>query len=511
MGLRPVERTGDDGPALPAHVDVAIVGSGFAGLGAAVKLSRAHREYLVLERANDLGGTWRDNTYPGCACDVPSHLYSFSFALNPNWSRNFSPQEEIFDYLRRTAREFGVLPNIRYGTAVLAAHWDDDAQRWNVRTSRGDLTANFLIAGTGGLSEPSIPKLPGLENFRGAAFHSAAWDHDHDLSGERVAVIGTGASAIQFVPHVQREAEHLTLFQRTAPWVLPRRDRDIGRWERRIYRHVPFAQRLLRTLIYWGRETWMIGFSKPDIMRLPEKQARAYLRKQIPDRELRKKLTPNFRLGCKRVLLSNDYYPALTQANVHVETDRIVEVLPNAIVTQSSDGTRRDHEVDTIIFGTGFRVTDPPSAEHIYGRDGRSLAEHWSDGGMSAFHGIAIAGFPNLFFLVGPNTGLGHNSIVLMIETQVRYVIDALRQMRRRGLATIEPRPEVQAAYNGKLQEMLRGTVWNAGGCASWYLDEAGRNTTLWPTYTFTFRKELRHCDLDNYITRGPGRSEDAA
>ena len=487
---------------LPEHVDVVIVGSGFAGIGAAIRLKQAHREFIVLEKANDLGGTWRANTYPGCECDVPSHLYSFSFALNPNWSQSFSPQVEIFEYLRTTARDFGIVDRIRFGTAALEARWDEESRRWRIRTSRGDLSANFIVAGTGGLSEPSIPKLPGLEIFEGTTFHSATWNHDHDLSGRRVAVIGTGASAIQFIPHVQRRAAHLTVFQRTAPWVLPRRNRHIGERERWIYRHVPFAQRLVRTLIYWGRETWVIGFRKPDIMRIAEKQAQALLRNQVPDKELRKKVTPNFRLGCKRTLLSNDYYPTLTQPNVHLETDRIVEVQPNAIVTEGEDGTRSEHEVDTIVFGTGFHVTDPPVAQHIYGRDGRSLAEHWHDGGMSAFHGLMINGFPNLFFLVGPNTGLGHNSIVLMIETQLRYVVDALKQMRRRGIATIEPRPGVQASYNVKLQRMLQGTVWNAGGCSSWYLDEAGRNTTLWPTYTFAFRKELRRCDLNNYITR---------
>ena len=492
---------------LPAHVDIAIVGSGFAGLAAAIRLKQAHREFVILERAGDLGGTWRDNDYPGCACDVPSHLYSFSFALNPNWSRAFSPHDEIFDYLRRTAGDFGVADRISYDTTVLEARWDEDIQKWILQTTKGELTATFVIAGTGGLSEPSIPKVPGLEKFEGTTFHSATWNHDHDLTGERVAVIGTGASAIQFVPHVQRVAGHMTLFQRTAPWVLPRRDRDIGRRERWVYRHVPLAQRLVRTLIYWGRETWVMGFQRPNIMRLPEKQALRFLRKQVPDRELRKKLTPRFRLGCKRVLLSNDYYPALTRSNVDVETDRIVEVLPRAIVTEDAEGNRREHPVDTIIFGTGFHVTDPPVAEHVFDGSGRSLAEHWAEGGMSAFHGVTIAGFPNLFFLVGPNTGLGHNSIVLMIETQVRYIVDALKQMRRLGVAAIEPRPDVQKRYNEKLQTMLRGTVWNAGGCASWYLDPAGRNTTLWPTFTFAFRRELRRCDLRNYVKHAQSRS----
>ena len=501
MALAMERRDPTEGARLPTHIDIAIVGSGFAGLGAAIRLKQAHREFIVLERASDLGGTWRDNSYPGCACDVPSHLYSFSFALNPNWSRSFSPQEEIFDYLRGVARDYGVLPHISFDTKVTSSRWDPESQVWHLETTQGSLTANVVIAGTGGLSDPSIPRIPGLETFEGTTFHSATWDHNHDLKGERVAVIGTGASSIQFIPHVQREAKHLTVFQRTAPWVLPRRDRDFGKKERWIYRHVPFAQRLVRSLIYWGRETWVMGFARPDVMRFPEKQALRYLRKQVPDRELRKKLRPQYRLGCKRVLLSNDYYPALMEPNVDVETQPIVEVRPHAIVTSAEDGSHVEHPVDTIIFGTGFHVTDPPVAEHVYGTDGRSLAEHWAEGGMSALHGTTINGFPNLFFLVGPNTGLGHNSIVLMIETQVRYIVEALGQMRRKSIGAIEPRPEVQRSYNDKLQKMLQGTVWNAGGCASWYLDERGRNTTLWPTYSFSFMRELRRFELANYVT----------
>ncbi|HYI44500.1 MAG TPA: NAD(P)/FAD-dependent oxidoreductase [Actinomycetota bacterium] len=490
---------------LPSHVDIVIVGSGFAGLAAAIALATEGREFVVLEKASDLGGTWRDNSYPGCECDVPSHLYSFSFAPNPDWTQAFSPQEEIYDYLKRTARDAGILPRIRFDAEVRSARWDAGQQRWQLETARGPLSANILISGTGGLSEPAIPNIPGLESFAGTTFHSATWRHDHDLTGKRVAVIGTGASAIQFVPHVQSAAAHMTLFQRTAPWVLPRRDRSISRLERWIYRHIPGAQRVARSAIYWSRETWIVGFAmKPDIMRFVEKQALRFLHKQVPDPVLRKKLRPHYRLGCKRVLMSNTYYPALTQPNVHVETDPIVEVLPEAIVTADAEGNRVEHPVDTIIFGTGFHVTDPPVAERVWGRDGRTLREHWSSTSMSALHGIAIAGFPNLFFLVGPNTGLGHTSIVLMIEAQVRYLVDGLRQMKRHGVGEIEPRLDVQDLYNARLQKDLQKTVWNAGGCASWYLDERGRNTTLWPTFTFMFRKELHRFDPANYEARPP-------
>jgi cation diffusion facilitator CzcD-associated flavoprotein CzcO len=487
---------------LPDHVRVAVVGTGFSGLGAAIRLRQSGvRDFCVLERGDDVGGTWRDNSYPGCACDVPSHLYSFSFAPNPDWSRSFSGQPEIQAYIQRTARESGVLPHIHFGTELLEAAWLDTDRRWLVRTNRGEFTAEVLVVGAGPLSEPTLPDIPGLDRFAGTTFHSATWDHDHSLAGERVAVIGTGASAIQFVPHVQREAARVTVFQRTAPWVLPRRDRAITSLERAIYRHVPGARRAVRAGIYALRESWLVGFTmKPDIMEYAEKQARAMLRRQVPDPELRAKLTPDFRLGCKRVLISNDYYPALAQPNVDVETDRIVEVTPTGVVTAArATGTRTEHPADTIIFGTGFHVTDHPIAGRLRGRDGRTLTEHWGVQGMSALHGVTVAGFPNLFYLVGPNTGTGNTSIIYMAEAQVEYLLSALSTMDRRGIAVLEPRPEVQEAYNTRIQEQLQQTVWNTGGCASWYLDDKGRNTTLWPTFTFRFRRELSTFDLAEY------------
>jgi cation diffusion facilitator CzcD-associated flavoprotein CzcO len=498
---RPASALAASGP-LPDSVGVVVVGSGFAGLATAIRLrEQGRRDFVVLERAGDVGGTWRDNSYPGCACDVPSHLYSFSFAPNPEWTRSFSPQPEIQAYLQRTARERGVMPHVHLHTEVLSARWDDETTSWQVTTSRGTVTAPVLVVGAGALSEPSIPPLAGLDSFEGTRFHSASWDHGADLGGKRVAVIGTGASAIQFVPHVQREAARLTLFQRTAPWVMPRRDHPIGRVRRSVYRRVPMAQRLSRAGIYCGRETWVLGFtSARPIMRIAEHQARRLLARQVPDPVLREKLTPTFRLGCKRVLLSNDYYPALTQPNVEVVTDRIVEVKPSAVVTAGADGALTEHPTDAIVFGTGFRVTDQPMAERIVGRDGRSLAEHWEADGMSALHGVTVAGFPNLFYLVGPNTGLGHTSIVYMIESQVAYLLDALRQMKRRGLAAIEPRAQAQREENEQIQRDLEGTVWNTGGCASWYLDAQGRNTTLWPTFTFVYRRRLRSVDLSQYV-----------
>jgi cation diffusion facilitator CzcD-associated flavoprotein CzcO len=360
----------------------------------------------------------------------------------------------------------------------------------------------------GPLSAPSLPAIPGIESFEGTAFHSAAWDHDHDLAGERVAVIGTGASAIQFVPHVQQAAGHLTLFQRTAPWVLPRRDRRYPTWQRRLNRIFPAAQRAVRAQMYVFRELVLIGFLKPRILAKVERVGIRHLHSQVSDPGLRAKLTPHFRLGCKRVLMSNTYYPALAADNAEVVTDRIVEVLPRAIVTRAADGTRTEHPTDTIIYGTGFKVTEPPAAELIWGSGGRRLADLWSDEGMAALRGLTIAGFPNLYFLVGPNTGLGHNSIVLMIEAQVRYLVDLLTRTHRAGLDVVEAKPSVQQAYNAEIQRKLVGTVWDVGGCQSWYLDKRGRNTTLWPTFTFTFINQLRTADLDEYDLRPARRDE---
>jgi cation diffusion facilitator CzcD-associated flavoprotein CzcO len=482
--------------ALPSHVRVAIVGAGFGGLGMAIRLKQAGiHDFAVLERADAVGGTWRDNTYPGCACDVPSHLYSFSFAPNPGWSRTFSRQPEIWDYLRECSERFGVTPHVRFGHDVTAADWDDDAQRWSIETSAGALTAEILVGAMGPLSAPSVPSIPGLDTFAGTAFHSAEWNHDHDLTGERIAVIGTGASTIQLVPEIQPRAGRLHVFQRTPPWIMPHPDRPIGEREQRLYRRFPAAQRLVRGAIYWSRETFVLGFLHQRVMRLPERLARRHLRHQVPDTALRAKLRPSYRMGCKRVLISNDYYPALTKPNVEVVTDGIREVRPGSIVTH--DGTER--EIDTIVFGTGFHVTDMPVAEIVRGRDGRTLAEHWQ-GSPQAHRGTSIAGFPNLFMLVGPNTGLGHNSIVFIIESQVRYVLDCLRVMDERGVASVDVRPEAQAAFNEEVQRSMRGTVWTSGGCASWYLDANGRNTTLWPGSSWSFRTATRRFDPADYV-----------
>ena len=494
------------GAARRTHHRVAIIGTGFAGLAMAMRLRGAGmHDFVVFERASEVGGTWRDNTYPGAACDVPSHLYSFSFAPNPNWTRAFSDQGEIQQYLRDCTDRFGVRPHIRFNSRVDAIRWDERRQLWDIDVAGETFTAQFVVGGMGALSEPSIPPLKGLDTFEGTIFHSAQWDHDHDLTGERVAVVGTGASSIQFVPQIAGTAASIDLYQRTAPWIIPRRNRRIGRFERWLYRRVPALQHVLRAGIYWGREMYVLGFTGPrKLMRIPERIARHHLRKQVPDPILREKVTPEYTIGCKRILISSDYYPALSRDDVEVVPFGVTQVRPHSVV--AADGVERP--ADTIIFGTGFHVTDYPAGRWIFGRGGTALSDVWRDG-MEAHVGATVPGFPNLFLLVGPNTGLGHTSMVLMIEAQVTYILSALRHMVGNRLRTLEVRPEALRAYNDELQAKLQNTVWTTGGCASWYLDDTGRNTTLWPDFTWRFADRARRFDVAAYtFTPAIGRDE---
>ena len=478
-----------------SHHRTVIVGAGFSGIGMAVRLLRdGQRDFVLLERADELGGTWRDNTYPGCRCDVPSHLYSFSFAPNPNWSSTFSSQPEILDYLRDVARRYGVIEHVRLDCELQGAEWDEERSAWRLHTSQGPMTADVLVCAQGFLSEPKRPEIPGIERFEGSMFHSAQWDHDHDLRGERVAVVGAGASAIQLVPKIQPEVAQLHVYQRTPPWVVPHSNRPMRHVERALYRRLPLAQLAMRAAIYLARESLVLQFRNRRMRKLATKLAMRQLRQQVPDPELRARLTPRYEIGCKRILPTDEWYPALMQRNVEVVTDGIREVRGRSIV--SADGTER--EVDSIILATGFHVTDVPIAGLVRGPQGRTLADVWN-GSPQAYKGAAVAGFPNLFFLVGPNTGLGHSSIVFMIESQVAYVGDALRTMRRRGARTVEVREEAQASYNRELDALTRGTVWVTGGCASYYIDRNGHNSTLWPYFTWPFRKRTREFDEAAY------------
>jgi cyclohexanone monooxygenase len=493
----------------PTVVDHLIVGAGFAGLCAAIKLQEAGEcDFVVIERDSDVGGTWHINTYPGAECDVPSRLYSYSFALNPDWTKVYSPQREIWAYQREVAEQEGVLDRFVFGTEVRDAVWDERQQRWRVTVSTvstGSTTetdetreyaARTLISGTGALAEPSLPEIDGIDDFQGEVFHSARWRHDVDLTGKRVAVIGTGASAIQLVPELQKVVGHLDVYQRTPNWVIPRNERRFTRLEKAVFRRVPGAQRAARAGVYAMLESRVPAFNRfPALQVATEAAAKHNIRKAIRDPELRAKVTPTYRAGCKRILISNAWYPALAQDNVDLVTDGIAKITGDAVVTVG--GTERT--TDVLVVATGFHVTDPPIAEHVTGRDGSTLAEVWDEHGMSAYKGTTVTGFPNFFQIVGPNTGLGHSSMIFIIESQVRYVVDTVRTMRRERLGAVEPTAEAQAAWTAGVKERMKPTVWTTGGCASWYLDRFGNNTTLWPGQTFTFRRLLSRFDVEAY------------
>jgi cation diffusion facilitator CzcD-associated flavoprotein CzcO len=480
-----------------SHVhEVAIVGAGFGGLGMAIRLKQEGRDdFVLIERGEDVGGTWWANSYPGAQCDVPSNLYSFSFAPNPGWTRAYPLRDEIQEYLRDCAERYRIVPHLRLGCELLGATWISGEQRWELETSQGPIAARVLVAAPGLLSEPCTPVIPGMERFEGNAFHTARWDHGEDLTGKRVAVIGTGASAVQVVPAIQPSVGRLTLFQRTPPWVAPHMDHEVGPRMREAYRRLPALQRLSRGTIYSLIELALAPGMTRDtrLLKPAELIVRLKLRREVPDPDLRRRLTPAYEFGCKRMVFSNAWYPALQAPNVDVVTSGIQEVRRRSILDR--DGV--EHEVDTLILATGFTPAELPIAERIRGRDGRSLDEAW-DGSPQAYLGTTVTGFPNLLFLYGPNVNLGHTSIIYMLESQLAYAIDALRTMRSRGAAEFEVRPEVQAAYNEEIQERLAETVWNTG-CSSWYLDRNGRNSIMWPGFTFEYRRRTRHFDAEAY------------
>lgn len=485
------------------HVRVAVIGSGFAGIGAAVRLRREGvTDFVVLERADAVGGTWRDNDYPGCACDVPSHLYTFSFAPNPDWPRTFSGQPAIRAYLEHLVDTFGIRPHLRLGHEVSMMRWDADELRWSVETVHGaTFTADMVVSAGGALSDPKTPDIPGLSGFPGPVFHTARWDHDFDLRGKRVAVVGTGASAIQVVPAIQQQVERLTLFQRTPPWVMPRRDRPIPAAERALYRAVPVSGTLRRRVLWGVRELQVQAFTRhPDELGLVESIARRHLAGAVKDPELRAKLTPSYRIGCKRILLSDSYYPALAMPHVDVVTSGLAAVRGATLVGQ--DGS--EAEVDAVVLATGFHVTDMPIADRVVGAAGRTLGDTWRELGMRSLRGATVDGFPNWMTIVGPNTGLGNTSMILMIESQLNYLADYVRKLSavsggRGGRAALDARPEAVRDWNERVQRRMARTVWNTGGCSSWYLDAKGRNTTMWPGTTTEFRRATRRLERAEY------------
>jgi cation diffusion facilitator CzcD-associated flavoprotein CzcO len=482
----------------PVRTRVVVIGAGFGGIGLGIKLKAAGLDdFVILEKSDSVGGVWRENRYPGAACDVPSHLYSFSFEPRADWPRKYADQADILDYLIHCARQYGLEPHIRFGAEVSEARWEETANHWIVRTRRGAVfEAQALVTATGQLSKPVIPALPGLADFAGPAFHSAQWRSDVHLAGKRIAVIGTGASAIQFVPAIAPLADRLTVFQRSAAYVLPKPDKVYPGWQRALYRHIPGALRLSRLLQYLNHEVTAFAFvAFPSALKVKRPAFRRHLRKGVVDPDVRARLVPDYRIGCKRILLSNDYFQAFDRPNVELVTTSIRQIRADAIIT--TDGTER--KIDCIIFGTGFAATDFLVPMKVSGVHGQDLHQAWRNG-AEAYLGMTVTGFPNFFMLYGPNTNLSHNSIVFMLESQIRYIVACLRRLRG-GARSIAVKPDVQQRFNARIRQRLENTVW-AKGCTSWYLTADGRNTTNWPGYTFEFRLKTRAPNWQDYAIR---------
>jgi cation diffusion facilitator CzcD-associated flavoprotein CzcO len=460
------------------HHEVVIVGAGICGVGAAIRLRQAGvDDVVVVEKADTYGGTWRANTYPGCACDVPSRLYSYSFAPNPEWSRVFAEQGEILDYVDRVARDHGLAEVTRFGTEVLGARWDEDDATWHIETSTGELTARFVVSAAGPWNEPNIPDIPGLDQFTGEVFHSSRWNHDYDLAGKRVAVIGTGASAVQFVPEIAPMVESLALFQRTPHWVLPKPDHAIPGIEKWGMRRIPGLRRSVRQVEYGGMEALGTAYHRPKpFMHAVQALAKAYLRIAVRDPELRDKLTPRYLIGCKRILFSNNWFTTLQRPNVSVNATAVEKVVGSTVI--GADGSEAD--VDAIILGTGFRILDMPVAGLVRDGAGRSLADHWA-GSPEAYLGSVVTGFPNAFILLGPSLGTGHTSAFVIAEAQIEYMVEGILTARERDWRSMQVRPEVQQAYVAQVQAALPRTAYNLSSCHSYYVDENGRNSFSWP------------------------------
>lgn len=474
---------------------VVIIGAGFAGIGAAIKLQQAgFTDFVVLEKANEIGGVWRANTYPGCACDVPSALYSYSFAPNPQWSRVFAQQQEIKTYIQNVAQQFDVKKYVRFGYEMLESAWDDQAKHWVVKTNQGLIHARFAIMAGGPMHQPVLPKIKGLETFKGAQFHSAEWNHDFDLNGKKVAVVGAGASAIQFVPEIQAQVEKLTLLQRTPQWVLPKMDQSLPKLAQALFKVLPVTQRLTRYSVYGVFESLNSSMHHPKLVSQIERLAKLNIRLGVKDPELREKLLPDFTIGCKRVLQSNQWYPALAKPNVEVLRCGVEEVRGNTLI--ASDGSQ--HEVDAIIFGTGFEVSNPPIAKQIRNKHGKSMDEVWQ-GSAKGYLGTVVEGCPNAFVMFGPNIAVSSSALII-IEAQLTYILDMLKKVQAQQIETVEIRAEVLEQYNDEIQAALKNTVWNTGGCSSYFIDRNGRNSTLWPWTTFEMRSRLAYCDLNDYL-----------
>jgi cation diffusion facilitator CzcD-associated flavoprotein CzcO len=483
-----------------------IIGAGFAGICTAIQLKKeGFNNFIILERGSHLGGTWRDNNYPGAACDVESHLYSFSFEQNPNWSRVFGPQQEILNYMDHCVEKYGLNPYIQLNTTVERLVFDEAQGVWQVVCNNGKTYfAQSVISCSGGLSQPALPDIKGRDDFKGTMFHSAQWDHSYDLKGKTVAVIGTGASAIQIVPAIAPVVKELQLYQRTPPWIMPKMDGDISAFRRSMYNTLPFMRNFYRWRLYWFHELAAYGFTRhPALLKFASKIAARFLKQNVKDEALRRKLTPTYTMGCKRVLLTNDYYPAVQRKNVHLITEHIDEI--NATGIKTKDGIQ--HIPDAIVFATGFYAAEGVVVFDVRGKNGMSLNEAWKDG-AEAYLGTSVAGFPNLFMVVGPNTGLGHSSMILMIEAQVHYILEAIKLMKKENFKSVDVKKETQTSFNTDLQQKLNKTVWQSGGCVSWYQTKTGKNVTLWPDYTFRFMRRTKKFEVEKYEIQRQGDAD---
>ncbi len=474
---------------------VLIVGTGFGGLGTAIELIRAGvRDIVILEKGDDIGGVWRENTYPGAGCDIPSPYYSFSFEPNPLWPMRFSLRADIQDYMRRVADKYGITPLIRFNTEVTTAAFDEDRRLWRVETSTGAVyQASVFIPAVGQLSRPSLPAIPGRDSFAGTSFHSAQWDHDYDLAGKRVAVIGTGASAIQFVPRIQPKVAHLTVFQRSAPYIVPKPDQVYRRWQQNLYRRVPASQLAERAFVWGLCEFATVGLKgNTAITKIVDWTARAMRARQIKDPGLRAKLTPDYPAGCKRVLFASNYYPALAASNVDVETGAITEITRSGVRT--ADGV--EHEVDAIIYGTGFTTTEFLGPMKVQGLAGRDLREAWSSGAR-AYLGMTVPGFPNMFLVYGPNTNLGCGSIIYMLERQARYIRQAVQHLAATRSSYVDVRQDVADRFDTEVQHRLARSVWSM--CGSWYRDTRGRIATNWPGLVSEYHRRTKVLEVNDF------------
>ncbi|OON81147.1 SidA/IucD/PvdA family monooxygenase [Streptomyces tsukubensis] len=504
MGATATDTTATGGatPPAPIRTDAVIIGAGMSGLCQAVEFSRSRPKltFVVLEKADGLGGTWRDNTYPGASCDVESHLYSYSFERNPGWSSTYAKQPEILAYLRRMAARRGLLPHIRFGTDVTGARWEPAASRWTVTTADGTTyVSRFLILGVGGLHTPRTPVLPGADEFGGEVWHSSSWNHDVDLTGKHVTVVGVGASGIQIIPELAKRAAGLTVFQRTPAWVLPKLDTPHPTWRKRLFRALPWAQAVHRLRVYVAREKRGIGFHhRPDALRVAEDVVHAQITKHIEDPALRETLTPSYRFGCKRVLLSNDYYPALNAPHVQVVPGGPAALRPQAVV----DETGTDHKTDVLIHATGFDLAGSFNRIRVEGTDGRLLEETWHRTGMTAYNGVTVSGFPNMFLLLGPNGFVPYTGVVQNIETQARHVVTAIRAVRSSRARSLEVRPSAERAFRTAIRKRYDRTVWATGGCTSWYESNSAAGTVLWPDSTWAYRWRLRRVRRGDYVFR---------